>query len=70
MAIHRPNAKKRFEKHDGEEWFVIDSEHEGVHTFGRVVGGPMDGDSAERCAHEINDHEGNHRYVAAQKFTD
>jgi hypothetical protein len=62
------DTRERFHEHDGREWFVIDTDTDGVHKFGRAVGGPMDDDSAERVAHELNDHRDDHRYLASQKL--
>lgn len=64
----RPELDREFEQTDSPVWWVIDTESEGPHTHGRVVAGPMGQDSAERASHEMNDHAGSYRYLAAQKL--
>jgi len=60
--------RQRYRGHDGDQWFVVDTQTDGEHNHGRLVAGPMDGDSAERATHEMNDHCDDNRYLASQKL--
>lgn len=64
------DQRQRYYDHNGKLWFVVDTQTDGEHSRGRLVAGPMDGDSAERAAHEMNDHCDGSRYLASQKLSD
>lgn len=64
----RPELDAEFEETDAPVWWVVDLENDGPHTHGRVVAGPMGEGSAERVAHELNDHADGYRYLGAQKL--